>query len=266
MVPLHTCTAARSQSYPFLVPCKPRVRRRLPQQVFDHLEAGRSRNEPYHYTSGDVQAIATHVSCLAHVDQLQADLNNLSTARNHAPLPTRHPRHEARIAFQKHRAELKDELQTIRTQREQQNGRTLEERLARPKLADCITEPTYTPIAPKPIVIDFNRVNAKDLIGIFKPEIATTVTRLKPIIELADHWENATSDQRRTFESLTDKIQSFGFDLEQRAPAVTHAQWQSLDWGLKEIGKVSFVGLCRNYQSVLSRLVVLSGQGYFEWL
>lgn len=68
----------------------------------------------------------------------------------------------------------------------------LEERLSRPKLADRITEPTYMPITPKPIVIDFARVNTADLIGIFKLKIATTITCLKPIIELGDHWENAT--------------------------------------------------------------------------
>jgi hypothetical protein len=77
---------------------------------------------------------------------------------------------------------------------------------------------------------------------------------------------NATSDQRRAFESLADKIQSFGFDLEIRAPTVTRVQWQSLDWGLKEIGKVSFAGLRRNYKEILSRLVQISEQGYFNWL
>lgn len=132
--------------------CKPHVRRRLPQQVFDCLEASRLRNKPYHYTFGDVRAIAAHVSRLTHVDQLQTYLNNLSAARNHVPLPTRH---EAQLAFRKHRAELNDELQTVRTQWEQQHRRTLEERLACPKLADCITEPTYIPITLKPIIIDF---------------------------------------------------------------------------------------------------------------
>jgi hypothetical protein len=81
-----------------------------------------------------------------------------------------------------------------------------------------------------------------------------------------EHWSDATPDQRRAFESLADKIQSFGFDLETRAPAVTRAQWQSLDWGLKEVGKVSFAGLRRNYKEILSRLVQISEQGYFDWL
>jgi hypothetical protein len=160
------------------VPCEPRTRRRLPKEVFDRLEAGRSRNEPYCYTSGDVQAIAAHVS------QLEADLQQLSAARNHAPLPTKH---EACLAFRKHQAEHCEQLAAVQTQRAQQERWTLEERLARPSLAERIGEQTYTPIAPKPIVIDFTKTTTANLIGIFKPKITATALRLKPIIELEEH-------------------------------------------------------------------------------
>jgi hypothetical protein len=246
------------------VPRKPRTRRRLPKEVFDRLEAGRSRNKPYHYTSGDVWAITAHVSRPpVSVSQLEANLQQLSAARDHAPLPTKC---EARLAFQKNQAERCEQLAAVRTQQAQQERRTLEERLARPSLAKRIGEQTYTPIAPKPIVIDFTKTTTADLVGIFKPKITATALRLKPIIKLEEHWSDATPDQRRAFESLVDKIQSFGFDLETRAPAVTCVQWQSLDWGLKEIGKVSFAGLRRNYKEILSRLVQISEQGYFDWL
>jgi hypothetical protein len=246
------------------VPRKPRTRRRLPKEVFECLEAGRSWNEPYHYTTGDVRAIASHVSRPPiPVSQLEADLQQLSAARNHAPLPTKR---KARLAFRKNQAERREQLATVRTQRAQQERQTLEERLTCLSLAECIGEQTYTPIVPKPIVIDFTKTTTADLIGIFKPKITATALRLKLIIELEEHWSNATPDQRPAFESLADKIQSFGFDLETHAPAVTRVQWQSLDWGLKEVGKVSFAGLWRNYKEILSRLVQISEQGYFDWL
>jgi hypothetical protein len=246
------------------VPREPRTRRRLPKQVFDRLEAGCSQNEPYHYTSGDVRAIAAHVSCPpAPVSQLEADLQQLSAARNHTPLPIKR---KARLAFRKNQAEHREQLAAVWTQRAQQERRTLEERLARPSLAKRIGEQTYTPIAPKSIVIDFTKTTTADLVRIFKPKITATTLRLKPIVELEKHWSDATPDQRRAFESLVDKIQSFGFDLESRAPAVTRVQWQSLDWGLKEVGKISFAGLRRNYKEILSRLVQISEQGYFNWL
>jgi hypothetical protein len=142
--------------------------------------------------TGDVRAIAAHVSRPpAPVSQLEADLQQLSAARDHAPLPTKR---EARLAFQKNQAERREQLATVWTQRAQQEHRTLEERLARPSLAERIGEQTYTPIALKPIVIDFTKTTTTDLIGIFKPKITATALRLKPIIELEKHWSNATPD------------------------------------------------------------------------
>jgi hypothetical protein len=182
------------------VPRKPRTRHRLPKEVFDRLEAGHSRNEPYRYTTGDVRAIAAHVSRPpASISQLEADLQQLSAVRDHAPLLTKR---KARLAFQKNQAERREQLAAVRTQRAQQERRTLEERLARPSLAERISEQTYTPIAPKSIVIDFTKTTTADLIGIFKPKITATALRLKPIVELEEHWSNATPDQRRAFESL----------------------------------------------------------------
>jgi hypothetical protein len=246
------------------VPREPHTRCCLPKEVFDRLEAGRSRNEPYRYTTGDVRAIAAHVSRpLAPVSQLEADLQQLSAARDHVPLPTKR---EARLAFWKNQAERCEQLAAVQTQCAQQERRMLEERLARLSLAERIGELTYTPIAPKSIVIDFTKTTTTDLIGIFKPKISATALCLKLIIELEEHWSDATPDQRRAFESLVDKIQSFGFDLEAHAPTVMRVQWQSLDWGLKEVGKVSFAGLRRNYKEILSRLVQISEQGYFNWL
>jgi hypothetical protein len=183
--------------------------------------------------------------------------------RNYAPLPTKR---KARLAFRKNQAERCEQLAAVWTQRAQQEHWKLEERLARPSLAKRIGEQTYTPIAPKPIVIDFTKTTTSNLIGIFKPKITATALRLKPIIELEEHWSNATPNQHRAFESLVDKIQSFGFDLESRAPTVTCVQWQSLNWGLKEVGKVSFTRLRCNYREILSRLVQISEQGYFDWL
>jgi hypothetical protein len=209
------------------VPCKPRTRRRLPKEVFDCLKAGHSRNEPYHYTSGDIRAIAAHVSCPSvPVSQLEADFQQLSTARNHALLLTKR---KARLAFRKHQAEHREQLTAVWTQRAQQECQMLEEHLARPSLAKRISEQMYTSIALKPIVIDFTKTTTTDLIGIFKLKITATALYLKPIVELEEHWSNATPNQHRVFESLADKIQSLGFDLETCAPAVTRVQWQSLD-------------------------------------
>jgi hypothetical protein len=141
------------------VPRKPRTRRRLPKEVFDRLKAGRSRNEPYRYTTGDVRAIAAHVSRPpASVSQLEANLQQLSTACDHVPLPTKR---EARLAFRKHQAECREQLAAVQTQQAQQERWMLKERLACPSLVEQISEQTYTPIAPKPIVINFIKNRAQ---------------------------------------------------------------------------------------------------------
>jgi hypothetical protein len=172
--------------------CKSCTRRCLPKEVFNRFEAGHSRNEPYRYTTGDVRAITAHVSRPpAPVSQLKADLQQLSAACNHAPLSTKR---EACLTFQKHQAEHREQLTAVRFQRAQQECRTLEERLARPSLAEQISKQTYTPIASKPIIIDFTKTIIADLVKIFKPKITATALRLKPIIELEKHWFNATPD------------------------------------------------------------------------
>jgi hypothetical protein len=97
------------------VPREPRTCRRLPKEVFDRLEAGRLQNEPYRYTTGDIRAIAAHVSRPpAPVSQLEADLQQLSAAHDHALLPTKR---EARLAFRKNQAECREQLAAVRTQR-----------------------------------------------------------------------------------------------------------------------------------------------------
>jgi hypothetical protein len=82
----------------------------------------------------------------------------------------------------------------FRTQRAQQERQTLEEHFARPSLAKHIGEQTYTPIAPKSIVIDFMKTTTANLIGIFKPKITATALCLKPIIELEEYWSTTTSN------------------------------------------------------------------------
>jgi hypothetical protein len=225
----------------FLVPHKSRTCWRLPKEVFDHFEASHLWNEPYCYTTRDIRAIAAHVLCSpTSVSQLEADLQQLSTMCNHVPLSTKC---KACLAFQKHQAERHEQLTAVQTQRAQQKRQMLEERLACPSLAKRIGEQTYTPIALKSIVIDFMKTTTANFIRIFKPKITATALCLKPIIELEKHWSSTTPDQRRIFESLANKIQSFGFDLEARTPTITRVQWQSLDWGLKEVRKVLFAGL-----------------------
>jgi hypothetical protein len=185
------------------------------------------QNKPYHYITRDIRAIIAYILHLpTSVSQLEADLQQLSAAHNHTPLSTKC---EAHLVFQKNQAECCEQLATVQTQRTQQEHWTLEERLACSFLAKQIGEQMYTPIAPKSIVFNFTKTTTANLIGIFKLKITATALHLKSIVKLEEHWFSTTPDQRHTFKSFVDKIQSFGFDLEICTPAITCIQWQSLN-------------------------------------
>ena len=106
----------------------------------------------------------------------------------------------------------------------------------------------------------------KDRIGIFHPKIEATAKRLTSIVELIKEFPDAPKDHIRKFKHFLERLLDLRDALDERAPTIVAAQWQSLDWGLKEIGKISFGGIRRNYETVLRRVVEVVDNGYFEFL
>ena len=240
------------------------VRHSLPKAVFDRLKEGRRNDKPYTYTDADVRAIARFVSRPVNdFNQLEVDLANSAKARGGAPLPTKH---EARLAWRKKHAQDKEELRRRVTERDAK--KSLEERLAPRPLSERIAPrpATYTPVVRKPILIDFAKHSDKDRIGIFRPKIEATAKRLTPIVELIEEFPDAPRDHIRKFKHFLERLLDLRDALDERAPTIVAAQWQSLDWGLKEIGKISFGGIRRNYETVLRRVVGVVDNGYFEFL
>ena len=118
----------------------------------------------------------------------------------------------------------------------------------------------------KPVLIDFAKHSDKDQIGIFRSKIEATAKRLTPIVELIEEFPDAPRDHIRKFKHFLERLLDLRDALDERAPTIVAAQWQSLDWGLKEIGKISFGGIRRNYETVLRRVVEVVDNGYFEFL
>ena len=118
----------------------------------------------------------------------------------------------------------------------------------------------------KPVLIDFAKHSDKDRIGIFRPKIEATAKRLTPIVELIEEFPDTPRDHIRKFKHFLERLLDLRDALDERAPTIVAAQWQSLDWGLKEIGKISFGGIQRNYKTVLRRIVEVVDNGYFEFL
>ena len=140
----------------------PRIRRRLPPVVDGILNTRCAEGRPYHYTTKDVQAIVRYVSERPQIDP-----------RAFTPLDW--------AAVDDKLARNRAALNQFKQQREQERQRSLLERISGPSLAEQISEAqasaTYTPIAPKPVLIDFRKHSLDDLRGIFRPKINTTLTR-----------------------------------------------------------------------------------------
>lgn len=145
---------------------------------------------------------------------------------------------------------------------------SLADRIEKPSLKERISQAkasaTYTPIAPKPILIDFKKHTVAELIGIFKPKAEATSTRLKAISELLDQLEHHVPHAQAVI-VLNDRLYYLLEHLEEVIAGATHAQLQSLDWGLKSIGLISFKSLRHNFSHVLSEVARVAQGGYFDW-
>lgn len=146
-------------------------------------------------------------------------------------------------------------------------------RASRVPLADRLSAaPTYKPIAPKPVLINFTRTDNGDRVKIFLPKVEATLKRLVAVTDILNTLdvEEQQKSEYRAFQKLVtnltclaEQLREGRLDTYERALA---AQWQGLSWGLREIGKVSFKSLRHEFARVISRLREIAEGGYFDWL
>lgn len=238
--PLHKDLAAARR--------QPRLQRGLPQQFFDHILAKRQLGQPHHYTTKDISAIVRY-------------LNEEPKVNSHY---CRFPTQEE---VNHHRSQARRLADRIRDERA---SKPLINRIEPLPLADRIAARSLTtpavPLAePKSVLINFKKITTEDLIGIFDPKLKAVSTRIAPVYELLGR-SNIRDDLRACFEEFVFKFDGFTENFEARAPKVTKQQWQALNFGLREIGKVSFAGLRRNYEQIVTQLVYIYRDRYFDWI
>ena len=150
------------------VQCTLRICHRLPPVVDGILNMRHAEGHPYRYTTKDVQAI---VRCMS--EQPKVD------PHTYTPLDW--------AAVDDKLARNCTALNQFKQQCKQEHQRSLLERISGSSLAERISEgqasATYTPIAPKLVLIDFHKHSLNDLRGIFCPKINATLTCLQPICE-----------------------------------------------------------------------------------
>ncbi|EKM53746.1 uncharacterized protein PHACADRAFT_198165 [Phanerochaete carnosa HHB-10118-sp] len=133
---------------------------------------------------------------------------------------------------------------------------TLEQRLA------AIPPATHTPIAPKPILIDFDKHTSANLVRIFTPKFDGTLKRLDVFetFELDDLNSNQVHNLRRLIEQLM-RIKHWLADV---CNVVKYEEWRKWELGCREIEDISFKGLRKNKAQIVQALSAVYVNGYFD--
>jgi hypothetical protein len=246
------------------VPREPSVHRSLPSAVDQTLDAHRQAGQPYQYTDADVRAIARFVSAPVSFDQQAVDLALIEQACG-GPRPTKR---ENRLAFRRQLEETRAR-RAANAKREEAHQKSLAARLAVP-LADRLApaaSTSATPIAPKPVLIDFKKIQGKDRVKIFQPKIKATIKRLTPLVKLFNQFADQVDISKfHQLERFLDQLLNLQDHLSKRARTISPDQWQRLDFNLCQFGKIPFTSLRRRYPDVLKEVVLVLDNIALDWL
>lgn len=134
---------------------------------------------------------------------------------------------------------------------------TLEQRLA------AIPPPTYTPITPKPVLLNFEKLTTADLTRIFAPKFAATLKRFD-VFETFQFSEEIDVNLVNDVNKLIERITHLQRSLKDTACTRVKEEWQSWNYGLKEIGSISFKGLRKNQAQIVKALSAVYRTNYFD--
>lgn len=133
---------------------------------------------------------------------------------------------------------------------------TLEQRLA------AIPPSTYTPIVHKPILLNFERLTAADLVRIFDPKYTATLKRLN-VFETFQFSDEIDVQQVKDIDSLIARLTHLHRALKDLGRVTTTQEWQSWNYGFKEISNISFKGLRTNQVQIAKALSAVYRTNYF---
>ncbi|EKM51524.1 uncharacterized protein PHACADRAFT_199037 [Phanerochaete carnosa HHB-10118-sp] len=190
----------------------PHLCRTLPEAVFNQLYREREAGAPHQYTTTKLRAVVRHVSTLP----------PLSTA-----LPTIDwdTVEQAKLAAHNDR-------QHFQVQRNQAHARQNVHAsgfFSHPLADRLTTAPTYTPIAPKPVTIDFAWYSAADLTCIFTPKFAATLKCFNVLETL--NCPDVLTDNINTVFKLHDHLAHLDHTLKNVSHIVSIEEWNCWDSG-----------------------------------
>jgi hypothetical protein len=181
------------------------------------------------------------------------------------PHPTKR---ENRLAFCRQLKETRA-CRAANAKREEAHKKSLAARLEVP-LADRLAPTASTsaaPIAPKPILIDFKKVQGEDRVKVFQPKIKATIKWLTPLVKLFDQFADRVDVSKfHQLERFLDRLLNLQDHLFERARTISPNQWQHLDFNLRQFGKIPFTSLRRRYPDVLKEVVLVLDNAALDWL
>jgi hypothetical protein len=175
---------------------------------------------------------------------------------------------ENRLAFRRQLEETRAR-RAANTECEEAHQKSLAACLAVP-LANCLAPATFTsatPIASKPILIDFKKVQSEDRVKVFQPKIKATIKWLTPLVELFDQFADCVDISKfHQLEHFLDRLLNLQDYLSKCARTISPDQWQHLDFNLCQFGKILFTSLRRRYPDVLKEVVLVLDNTALDWL
>ena len=224
---------------------QPRLHRHLPQSFHNAVQARREQGDPHLFTEKKLDAIVSYVS-------RRPRFHPLGT---HLELPN--PQ------------EFWSETWQINERNRAARDRSLADRIEKPPLRQRIAQApppvTNEPVAEKSSLLDFKKLTNEDLANIFKPKLEATTKRLQIILDLLDKTDHERKHEQ-SVRSLDKQLHHALDNLVETVAAANRRDLQSLDWGLKSVGNLSFKSLHRNYSRILGEVAYVAEGGYFDWI
>ena len=117
------------------------------------------------------------------------------------------------------------------------------------------------PAAPSPI-IDFENKSIDRIIAIFIPKICATLRRLAIVVKL-ERFELLPNDICLPVKNFVNALDRFYNVIAAYHTITNRAEWQALNYGLIEIGKISFKNLRQRHDEIALDISRVIRGGYF---
>lgn len=166
-------------------------------------------------------------------------------------------------------AQRKPLLDRIRQQRAEDEKKCEYESIhgKKPTLADrlaALPPPTYTPIASKPVTLNFEKLTVADLIRIFSPKFEATLKRLE-VFETFTISDDVPHRNVGDLRALIDRLQHLKRALRDTSSIRIKEEFQQWNWGLHNIGQISFKSLRKNQAQIIKELSSVWQKGFFGY-